>query len=157
MKKRKSFKCTVLILAVLLFFSIGASALETTLTTTVPSEFLIKLEINGNGNVKVEDKTYFENTDIVVKRNEWISYKISPNENFKIKSVFFNGEDVTTKLEDNVFKAFSDKNITLKIVFTTVNDSPVTSDNSNLLGAIFIMILSFEILLILTIKKEQSI
>ena len=51
----------------------SAFAAETTLTTTVPSEFSVKIEIEGKGSVIVSGVEYSENAEIVVKRNEEIS------------------------------------------------------------------------------------
>jgi len=160
MKKKFSFKRTVVLLTVLLIFAIlpfSVSALETTLTTTVPSEFSVELEIEGNGSVKVGDKTYSESTKVTVKRNEWISYEISPNEGFEIKSVFYNGENVSKELKDHVLTVFCDKYGILSVSFIPMAKNPITGDSSNLLGAIYILILSVIILTTITLwkKKEQ--
>lgn len=148
-----------MLLAVLLIFAMlpfGVSALETTLTTTVPSEFSVKLEIEGNGSIKVGDKTYFENTKITVKRNEWVSFAFFPDENFAIKEIFYNGEEVTQKTEDNTLTVFCDQDGVLTVAFWEKGQLPITGDSSNLAGALCLLIFSAAILMILSKKKEQS-
>ena len=117
MKKQIKFKRTVMLLAVLLLTLIpfSAFAAETTLTTTVPSEFSVKIEIEGKGSVIVDGVEYSENAEIVVKRNEEISYKILSEEGYEIKSVFFNDADVTESLKDGVITIFADGDGVLKV------------------------------------------
>ena len=76
MKNKIKLKRIVMLLAVLLVLLVpySAFAAQTTLTTTVPSEFPVKIEIEGWGSVIVDDAEYTESTDITVKRNENIKY-----------------------------------------------------------------------------------
>lgn len=163
MKKQNKFKRTVMLLAVFLLTQIpfSAFAAETTLTTTVPSEFSVKIEIEGKGSVISDGVEYSENAEITVKRNEDVSYKIVPAEGYEIKSVFYNNADVTESLKDGVITIFAEGNGVLKITFSAIPQSPQTGDDSNLIGAIITMMLSLAIMVALTVwfiknKKEQS-
>ena len=163
MKKQNKFKRTVMLLAVLLLtlIPLSAFAAETTLTTTVPSEFFVKIEIEGKGSVIVDGVEYSENAEIVVKRNEEISYQIVPAEGYEIKAVFFNDADVTESLKDGVITIFADGDGVLKVTFSAIPESPKTGDDSNLIGAILMMMLSLAMIIVMTAwiiknKKEQS-
>lgn len=163
MKTKTKLKRTVMLLAVLLLALIpfSAFAAETTLSTTVPSEFSVKIEIEGKGSVIVDGVEYFENAEIVVDRNEEISYKILSAEGYEIKSVFFNDADVTRSLKDGVITIFADGDGVLKVTFSAIPESPKTGDDSNLIGAILMMMLSLAMIIVMTAwiiknKKEQS-
>lgn len=143
MKTKTKFKRTVMLLAVLLLMLIpfSAFAAETTLTTTVPSEFSVKIEIEGKGSVIVDGVEYSENAEIVVKRNEEISYKILSAEGYEIKAVFFNDTDVKRSLKDGVITIFADGDGMLKVAFSAIPENPKTGDDSNLIGAIITMMI----------------
>ena len=142
MKTRSKFKCIVILLTVLLILMVPfyAFAAETTLTATVPSEFLMNIEIEGRGSVTVDGREYFESTEIAVKRNENISYKITPAERYELKTVLYNGVNVTQELNDGVFTVFADKGGKLNVIFKT-NTIPETGDEGNLTTA-FIMVVA---------------
>lgn len=163
MKKQTEFKRTVMLLAALLLTLIpfSAFAAKTTLTTTVPSEFSVKIEIEGKGSVIVDGVEYSENAEIAVQRNEEISYKILSAEGYEIKSVYYNDTDVTESLKDGIITIFADGDGVLKVTFSAIPESPETGDDSNLIGAIITMMLSLAIMVALTAwfiknKKEQS-
>ena len=143
MKKQIKFKRTVMLLAVLLLslIPLSAFAAETTLTTTVPSEFSVKIEIEGKGSVIVDGVEYSENAEIVVKRNEEISYKILSEEGYEIKSVLYNDADVTESLKDGVITIFAEGDGVLKVTFSAIPENPKTGDDSNLIGAIITMMI----------------
>ena len=97
--------CAVLLAAILIICCIPfpAFASKTTLTTTVPAQFSVKLEVEGNGKVEVNGKSYTESTVREVNRHTKSEFRLTPNSGYEIKSVFFNGENVFSELRDSIF------------------------------------------------------
>ena len=124
--------CAVLLAAILIICCIPfpAFASKTTLTTTVPAQFSVKLEVEGNGKVEVNGKSYTENTTIEVDRHTKTEFRLTPNSGYEIKSVFFNGENVFSELRDSIFALQEIENDSvLKVTFTPKNASPKTGDD----------------------------
>ena len=125
--------CAVLLAAILIICCVPfpAFASKTTLTTTVPAQFSVKLEVEGNGKVEVNGKSYTESTVIEVNRHTKTEFRLTPNSDYELKSVFFNGEDVFSELSDNTFiLRETTSNSTLKVTFTPKSTQPQTGDNS---------------------------
>lgn len=161
MKKQIKLKRTIMLLAVLLFMLIPLSAFaaETTLSTTIPLKFTVKIEIYGKGSVIVEGVEYSQNAEIVVKRNERISYSILPGAGYDVRSVFYNDVDVTEQLKDGIFTALADKDGKLNVTFGEISGVPKTGEDSNLKGAIIMMMLSVAMIIVAIawkIKNERE-
>ena len=125
--------CAVLLAAILIICCVPfpAFASKTTLTTTVPAQFSVKLEVEGNGKVEVNGKSYTESTVIEVNRHTKTEFRLTPNSDYELKSVFFNGEYVFSELSDNTFiLREATSNSTLKVTFMPKSDSLKTGDNS---------------------------
>lgn len=127
--KVKNIKCAVMLLVVLLSCVIPLSALaaETELTTTVPSEFFLSIEIEGKGTVSVNGTEYTESTQIIIKRHEQTDFLLTANDGYEIKSVLWNGEE-----KENTFSIENiEMDSVLKVIFSPKSsDMPQTGDNS---------------------------
>ena len=125
--------CAVLLIAILLVACIPVSvfASETTLTTTVPSQVSVKLEIEGNGKIEVNGKSYTESTTIEVNRHTKTEFYIISNSDYELKAILYNDENVFSELRDSIFTLQEIENDSvLKVTFTPKSDSPETGDSS---------------------------
>lgn len=95
----------VLLIAMLFVFCVPltAFAAETTITTTVPSEFPLKIEIEGSGTVEFAGKRYNKSTELMLLRHRDYSFKIMPDRDYEITSVLYNGEDILSEIVDGTF------------------------------------------------------
>ena len=101
----KKILCSALILTLLLslFIPAYAKSAVTTLRTTVPSQFDMSLTIEGKGSVKLNRKLYKKSTTVKIDRNTQEEITIKPNLLYKVKSVSYNGEDITAQLKNGVY------------------------------------------------------
>lgn len=151
--------CAVLLVAILIICCIPFPALasETTLTTTVPAQFSVKLEIEGNGKVEVNGKSYTESTTIEVNRHTKTEFYIIPNSDDELTAVLYNGEDVFSELSDNTFMLQEvTSNSTLKVTFTPTSDSPKTGDNSFPLWIYAILMIISVVGIAFAVKKKYD-
>ncbi len=151
--------CAVLLAAILIICCVPfpAFASKTTLTTTVPAQFSVKLEVEGNGKVEVNGKSYTESTVIEVNRHTKTEFRLTPNSDYELKSVFFNGEDVFSELSDNTFILQEiTSNSTLKVTFTPKNDSPKTGDDNFAFCVYAILLIMSVAGIVFAIKKKYD-
>lgn len=128
---RKKKVSLLLLLAVLCIacMPLTAFAHETTLTTTVPSQCPMKIEIVGNGKVNVEGVSYTETSIVQVKRHTEVEFVIIPDRGYVLQAVSYDGEDVLSKIHDNtlVLPEVSEDSI-LKVVFEENGTVPKTGE-----------------------------
>ena len=130
---RKNKICAALLIAILMFCCIPftAHAAETILTTTVPSQVPIKLEIEGNGRIEVNGKSYTESTTVQVNRHAKTEFIIIPNYDYELKAILYNGENVFSELQNNIFTLQEVKSDSiLKVIFAPKGVPPKTGDGS---------------------------
>lgn len=134
-----------------------AYAQDTKLTTTVPSQFLLKIEIDGKGKVQVGEKCFSETTTVSVKRHTKTAITVIPAANYEIKSVLYNGEAITDNLQNHtlILPEPTDDSI-LSITFEEKAQPPQTGDNPYLLYlCVIVMMFSGLILVWLAIKRDK--
>ena len=151
--------CAVLLAAILIICCVPfpAFASKTTLTTTVPEHFFVKLEIEGNGKVEVNGKSYTESTVIEVNRHTKTEFRLTPNSDYELKSVFFNGEDVFSELSDNTFILQEiTSNSTLKVTFTPKSNSLKTGDDNFAFCVYAILLIMSVAGIVFAIKKKYD-
>lgn len=107
----------------------AAFADSTTLTTNVPKKHSISLDVGSGGSVNGLHGT----SEIGADRHSKIVFEIKPDSGYKIKSVIYNGEDVTAKISGGKFIIESlESDGSLKVSFAR-GTIPRTADHSNLL------------------------
>lgn len=156
MKKKNSLKVLAVLLIVFIYtlpFSVFAA--ETTLTTTVPSEFSMKIEIIGSGCVSIGGKSYFNNTEIKIPRHEESLFSVRAEKSFLVKAVLLNGEDVTEKLENGTFSFLPEANAELQVFFEKDSEVPKTGDNHGMFSACAIFMISVLAMVILAAWKKR--
>lgn len=134
-----------------------AFAQNTILTATVPSEFLLKIEIDGKGEVQIGEKHFSETTTISVKRHTKTAIRVVPAVDYEIESVSYNGEAMTENFQsDTLTLTELTGDSVLSITFAKKTPPPQTGDNQYLLYLCFIvMVFSALILVWLTIKRDK--
>ena len=124
----KKYISALLLTVFILIFTPKAFADTTTLTTSVPKAHYISLSIGNGGSVNgLRGKT-----EIWADRHSKVVFEIKPDSGYTIKSVFYNGENVTAEVRGGRFVIESlEADAVLKVNFQSLT-SPRTGDSSNL-------------------------
>ena len=124
----KKYISALLLTVFILMLVPAAFADSTVLTTNVPTTHTISLDIGSSGSVNgLRGKT-----EIAVDRHSKLVFEIEPDSGYKIKSVIYNGKDVTAKISGGKFVIESvESDGSLKVTFQS-STSPQTGDSSNL-------------------------
>ena len=129
--KRVSAIHKIFLLAVImicLFTPFTAFAQETVLKTTVPYKISLKIEIEGNGSVEVNGNKYSKTAEIIIEQND-TEFKIIPEKGNIIKSIAYNGTDITAELKNNILRLNNiEDNAVLKVVFAEENTALKTGE-----------------------------
>lgn len=100
--KRWVFLSLFFALVIFLYIPPTAFAQDTQLTTIVPSQFLLKIELDGKGEVQIGEKHFSTSTTISVNRHTETEIALIPAENYEIKSVLYNGKLLTGDLRNDI-------------------------------------------------------
>ncbi len=124
----KKYISALLLTVFILMLAPVAYAGDTVLTTNVPYDHTISLDIGSGGSVN----GLCGKTEISADRHSKVIFEIKPDSGYKIKSVIYNGEDVTAKVSGGKFVIESiESDGSLKVTFQS-SRSPQTGDSSNL-------------------------
>ena len=124
----KKYISALLLTVFILLLSPTAYAGDTVLTTSVPYDHTISLDIGSGGSVN----GLCGKTEISADRHSKVIFEIKPDSGYKIKSAIYNGEDVTSKVSGGKFIIESvESDGSLKVTFQS-SRSPQTGDSSNL-------------------------
>ena len=108
-----------LLAALLLCLPVVSFAAETTLTTTVPSDFTLNVDIQGKGTVIVDGNAYNTDTALTIERLKETKIDVTPFAGYKLKSLHYNGENVLSKLSSGTLVLPPlEQDSVLKVVFT---------------------------------------
>lgn len=133
-------KCisALLLTVFILLLSPTAYAGDTVLTTNVPYDHTISLDISSGGSVNgLRGKT-----EIGADRHSKVVFEIKPDSGYKIKAVIYNGEDVTAKVSGGKFVIESvECDGSLKVTFQS-SRIPQTGDDSCLPFWLIILFMS---------------
>lgn len=117
------------ILALALSVSVSAAAGSVTLTTTIPETIPLILELQGSGTVEVNGVAYNESGLIQIPRNREFTLLINPKEGYCIRSVIWNGGDITSAATvGSMILPGVGVEIPLCVVFEKVATTPPTGD-----------------------------
>ena len=157
--KRKVYIAITVI--VLVFFSALASAFasETVLSTTVPSQLQMQVEIVGKGAVDIVGVRLTQSGSINVNRHEEVSALIEADKGYCLDSVIYNNENVTSKLhEQKLTIAEVEKDSLLKVTFSEKeNGIAQTGDNIEPLYAYLAVIASMVLAIMLLAKEKKKL
>lgn len=162
MKRILSMFILIGMLILPLLFPLTASAEITTLSTSIPKQVTLSVEIIGQGTVTVNDKSTRDNTKFLLDRLDDVSIFISANSNHSLKSVYLNGTDVTDELKNGLLMIESIQFDTdLVIKFTPKEpgysvDIPFTGDTFHLYTILLYLLGSLIMLIILFLGKRKQ-
>ena len=79
---------------------VRALALTTVLSTNVPDEISLRVEITGKGTVTVGEKKLSGTGTVAVKRHQPFTVTLSPRQGYRVTAVSLNGKSVLSRLKN---------------------------------------------------------
>ena len=160
--KKKHILNSILVFAVVFVLSVplNAMAVETVLQTTIPRDFSVKLEIEGQGIVFVYNERYYNGTVAQVPRNESFSCEILPADGYEIASIIYNEERLESEKANNTLLICAKGNGILKVIFSPIMQTPQTADSTNIYMTVMVMLVALSVFVGIQIyrnvkRKEQ--
>lgn len=147
----------VTVVSIICFSNISYADSETKLTTSVPINSKLKIIIDGNGSIKIDDKEFTKNVCIDVEHGRNICVLILPEKNNHIKEVLFDEQKIICddgKIEVCVNQAMS----TLKVSFSEDSKEDVATNDVNdlTLWLLFIVIASLVMLFVIWLLRKKE-
>lgn len=137
MAKKLLFSLFLVMLVISIAAPVSAEASDgTVISTVVPQKYTITFHIDGGGSVECDGITYKSGDTIQVEEGTDVAFKLQPPDGYKLKSVSYNGQDVTKQVSDGVVAVKSvQQNATLSVIFTKIGGliAPATGDTSHIL------------------------
>ena len=126
---------------IIILLPVSVWAQETTLTTTIPTVHTLHITLNGKGQIVVDDVPYEQIASLQVKRYNTPKISVIPSNGWQLQSVFLDGQDITTEVQNGTFLlAEMCNDVTLTVIFETQISTPQTGDQSNI-EIIYLLIL----------------
>lgn len=142
---------------------VRALALTTVLSTNVPDEVSLRVEITGKGTVTVEEKRLSSTGTAAVKRHQPFTVTLSPRQGYRITAVSLNGKSVLSSLKNGKLTV-KELNLdgVLSVTFTKTASShhgsnPKTGDRSVVVPAMASALLSMTALILVLSRKKKWI
>lgn len=164
MKCRNSQKIILLLIfpcVLLCLMPVRARASTTNLTTGVPDEVSLHVEITGEGTVTVGEVRLSATGTVSVKRHQPVTVSLKPKSGYQVSDVRLNGESVLDSLKDGklVIDALN-LDGTLSVTFSKIPGSwngsnPRTGDQS-IVSAIASALLSMTALVLVLSRKKNG-
>ena len=140
---------------------VRALASTTNLTTGVPDEVSLRVEITGEGTVTVGEVRLSATETVSVKRHQPFTVSLEPKSGYQVRDVRLNGESVLDSLKDGklVIDALN-LDGTLSVTFSKIPGSwngsnPRTGDQS-IVSAIASALLSMTALVLVLSRKKNG-
>ena len=122
-------KAFILVLVVILL-PITVWAQETTLTTVVPTNHTLHIEVTGDGTITIDGVAYTKIADVQVWRQHRPEINIQAADGSIIKTVLWGNEDVTAAFQDGKWTAPEVlEDAVLTVTFEKIGNTPQTGDN----------------------------
>lgn len=164
MKCRNSQKIILLLIflcVLLCLMPVRALASTTNLTTGVPDEVSLRVEITGEGTVTVGEVRLSATGTISVKRHQPVTVSLEPKPGYQVSDVRLNGKSVLDSLKDGklVIDALNlDGTLSMTFSKTPGNwngSNPRTGDQS-IVSAIASALLSMTALVLVLSRKKNG-
>ena len=163
MKHRSCQKIIPLLtfLCVLLcWMPVRALALTTVLSTNVPDEVSLRVEITGKGTVTVGEKRLSSTGTVAVKRHQPFTVTLSPQQGYRVTAVSLNGKSMLSSLKNGKLSV-EELNLdgVLSVTFTKTASShhgsnPKTGDQYAVPAMASALISMTALVLVLSRKKK---
>lgn len=158
---KKLFSYLLLVAAVMLITApVSAEASGgTVISTVVPSKYTINFDIDGSGSVEYEEVLYKDGDTIQVMEGTDLKLILHMDNHYKLKSVSFNGKDLTKQVSDSVITI---KNIqqkgTLAVTYMKSGSiaTPTTGDDYNILLLMMLTLSSIGTLACIRLQAQKS-
>lgn len=138
---------------------VRALALTTVLSSNVPDEVSLRVEITGKGTVAVGEKRLSSTGTVEVKRHQPFTVTLSPQQGYRVTAVSLNGKSVLSSLKNEKL-AVEELNLdgVLSVTFTKTASShhgsnPKTGDRSVVVPAMASALLSMTALVLILSRK----
>lgn len=148
-----------LLCVLLCWMPVRALALTTVLSTNVPDEISLRVEITGKGTVAVGEKRLSSTGTVAVKRHQPFTVTLSPRQGYRITAVSLNGKSVLSSLKNGKLTV-DELNLdgVLSVTFTKTASSyhgsnPKTGDRSVVVPAMASALLSMTVLILVLSRK----
>lgn len=142
---------------------VRALALTTVLSTNVPDEVSLHVEITGKGTVTVGEKRLSSTGTVAVKRHQPFTVTLSPRQGYRVTAVSLNGQSVLPSIQNGKLTV-EDLNLdgVLSVTFTKTASShhesnPKTGDRSVVVPAMASALLSMTALILVLSRKKKWI
>ena len=142
---------------------VRALALTTVLSSNVPDEVSLRVEITGKGTVAVGEKRLSSTGTVAVKRHQPFTVTLSPRQGYRVTAVSLNGKSVLSSLKNEKL-AVEELNLdgVLSVTFTKTASShhgsnPKTGDRSVVVPAMASALLSMTALILVLSRKKKWI
>lgn len=89
-----------LLCVLLCWIPVRALALTTVLSTNVPDEVSLRVEITGKGTVTVGEKKLSSTGTVAVKRHQPFTVTLSPQQGYRVTAVSLNGKSMLSSLKN---------------------------------------------------------
>lgn len=138
---------------------VRALALTTVLSSNVPDEISLRVEITGKGTVAVGEKRLSSTGTVAVKRHQPFTVTLSPRQGYRVTAVSLNGKSVLSSLKNGKLTV-EELNLdgVLSVTFTKTASShhesnPKTGDRSVVFPAMASALFSMTALILVLSRK----
>lgn len=160
---QKIIPLLTILCALLCWMPVRALALTTVLSSNVPDEVSLRVEITGKGTVAAGEKRLSSTGTVAVKRHQPFTVTLSPRQGYWVTAVSLNGKSVLSSLENGKL-TMDELNLdgVLSVTFTKTASShhesnPKTGDRSVVVPAMASALLSMTALILVLSRKKKWI
>lgn len=139
-----------------------ALALTTVLSTNVPDEVSLRVEITGKGTVAVGERRLSSTGTVTVKRYQPFTANLSPRQGYRVSAVSLNGKSVLSSLKNGKLTV-DELNLdgTLSVTFSKIPGSwngsnPRTGDQQGTAAMIAALTAAASLMLLQLLRKKHS-
>ena len=157
--KFRRFLLNIIAICIIAMFAVSANAQETILYTVVPEQSNIDIMITGQGSVIIGENEYFETTENQVIQNTVKEITVIADEGWTLKSIFFNGANITYSGFNNTYivgEIKKDNNLAATFEEIVSKDNPKTGESNDISAHIIVLTVSL-IILMFIIRKKNSV
>lgn len=158
----RSFLILTFLCVLLCLMPVRALASTTNLTTGVPDEVSLHVEITGEGTVTVGEVRLSATGTVSVKRHQPFTVSLEPKSGYQVSDVRLNGESVLDSLKDGklVIDALN-LDGTLSVTFYKIPGSwngsnPHTGDRQAMVAMIAALTAAASLMLLQLLRKKHS-
>lgn len=119
----------LILAAIVMMLPITVWAQETTLTTVVPSNHVLYLEMTGEGAIVVDGVVYTQSADIQIQRKSRPVISLQLTDGNEVKSVIWGSEDITEAIKKGSWTMPEvTEDVVLTVTFEKTSSTPQTGD-----------------------------